>query len=103
MALWEILVPTIRRANGKPYKTRYHRVWDEKVREITGGLTVLQPVKGYWISPNEELFSERMIPVRIMCTGTEMGKIASMTADYYDQLAVMYYKVTDAVTILHRS
>jgi len=38
--MWEILVPTLH-ANGKPIKTRYHKVWDKKVIEITGGLTVL--------------------------------------------------------------
>lgn len=97
-ALWEIFVPT-QDNNGKPFRTRYHRVWDKKVREISGGLTILKPATGQWISDSDELFKERMIPVRIMCTEEEIVKIAEETKKYYDQLAVMYYKITDKVVI----
>lgn len=40
IAMWEILVPTTKRIIvGSPYyTTRFHRVWDAKVRAITGGL-----------------------------------------------------------------
>jgi hypothetical protein len=99
--LWEILVPTIHRSSGKPIKTRYHRVWDEKVREISGGLTILQPTKGQWLSMTGELFVERMIPVRIMCNAYEIEQIADMTAKYYNQLAVMFYQVSDEVKVKH--
>jgi len=99
--LWEILVPTVRRKDGKPIRTRYHRVWDGKVRAIAGGLTILQPAKGQWVSPSGELFSERMIPVRVACSEEQIDKIADMTAVYYDQLAVMYYRVADKVTVKH--
>lgn len=98
--LWEILVPTEKRLHpGKYYTTRYHRVWDAKVRAIAGGLTIIHPVKGHWISPSGELFQERMIPVRIACTYQQIDQIADITAKYYDQLAVMYYKVSDCVVI----
>lgn len=97
-ALWEIFVPT-QDNNGKPFRTRYHRVWDNKVREISGGLTILKPATGQWISDDNELFKERMVPVRIMCTQEEIVKIAEETKTYYDQLAVMYYKITDEVVI----
>jgi hypothetical protein len=97
--LWEILVPTVRRADGKPYRTRYHRVWDEKVRQIAGGLTILSPAKGQWVSPKGDLFNERMIPVRIACTRSQMDKIADMTAAYYDQLAIMFYSVSEEVVV----
>ena len=99
MELWEILVPTV--MNDKPVRTRYHRVWDEKVRSISRGLTVLTPAKGQWISPDGELFVERMIPVRIACTRDDIDKIADMTAKYYEQEAVMYYRVSDIVVIKH--
>lgn len=82
--LWEILVPTVRRQDGKPIRTRFHRVWDAKVRFIAGGLTILSPVKGQWISPDNELFSERMIPVRIACSREHIALIADFTASYYD-------------------
>jgi hypothetical protein len=99
--LWEILVPTMRRADNKPYRTRYHRVWDTKVREISGGLTVLAPAKGQWVSPDGVLFTERMIPVRIIATREQMEQIVDMTLKYYDQLAVLAYKVSDEVILRH--
>jgi len=102
--LWEILVPTERNPNDEeknPYRLRYHRVWDERVKAIAGGLTVLTPVRGTWVSDeNEETFKEKMIPVRIMCTRSEIMEIAEMTKKYYAQLAVMVYKISDEVHII---
>lgn len=98
--LWEILVPTVRN-NGKPFRLRYHRVWDDKVRAIANGLTVLTPVRGQWLCEQGNLFSERMIPVRIMCSQEQIKAIADMTAKYYEQLAVMYYLISDYVVIKH--
>ena len=101
MELWEILVPTVHRDSGKPYRTRYHRVWDQKVRDIAKGLTILKPVVGHWVSPSDELFVERMIPVRIACSRYHIEQIADMTAEYYNQLAVMFYRVASEVVIKH--
>ena len=102
--LWEILVPTVRNSNDEgevsPYRTRYHRVWDQKVKAIAGGLTVLTPVRGTWVSDDDETFHERMIPVRIMCTEAEILEIAHMTKSYYDQLAVMVYMISSDVRII---
>lgn len=97
--LWEILVPTVRN-DGRPFRLRYHRVWDERVKAISGGLTIVAPVKGTWISPSAEEFKERMIPVRIMCTRSEILEIATMSKSYYEQEAIMVYKVSDEVFIV---
>jgi hypothetical protein len=98
MNIYEILVPTIFN-NGNPIKTRFHRVWDEKVRAITGGLTITPPVRGQWVAPDGELFLERMIPVRIACSAEQIEQIADMTAGYYQQKAVMFYLISNQVTI----
>lgn len=101
MELWEILVPT--QSNDlKPFRTRYHKVWDKKVYEITGGLTIHMPTKGKWVSPSGTLFSERMIPVRIACTREQIEKIIQLTLKYYDQEAVMAYRISDEVIIQHK-
>ena len=92
--LWEILVPTVRN-NGKPFRTRYHRVWDKKVREISRGLSILTPLKGEWISEEQEVFRERMIPVRIPATEKEINEIVDMTLEYYEQNAVLAYKIAN--------
>jgi len=101
--MWEILVPTeIRQQPGKVYRTRYHQVWDEKVRQITGGLTILTPAKGHWVSPDGELFVERMIPVRIVATREQIEKIIDITMVYYDQLAILCYEISRTVILKHR-
>lgn len=98
--LWEILVPTIRN-NGKPIHTRFHRVWDAKVRAISGGLTIRTPEKGQWVQPDtNSVFAERMIPVKIAATRAEMLKIAAMTAEYYEQEQVMLYKISEEVIFM---
>lgn len=102
MELWEILVPTIRNC-GKPFRTRYHKVWDQKVYEIAGGVTILPPTKGKWVGPDGSVYDERMIPVRIACTRAQIQAIAKMTAEYYDQIAIFAYRVSDDVIIYERS
>lgn len=99
-ALWEILVPTTRN-NGTPIRVRQHRVWDTKVREIAGGLSIFKPLKGEWVAPDGTLFKERMIPVRILCSYSEILQIADFTAKFYEQQAVMYYQVSSQVVIQH--
>ena len=123
-ALWEILVPTEKRIKSPAphwrdgsdgyveamedwhkrdsYTARYHRVWDEQVRAITGGLTILRPAIGQWVSPDGELFKERMIPVRIAATREQIERIIDITLVYYDQLAVFCAKISDEVIIKHR-
>jgi hypothetical protein len=99
--MWEILVPTQLNC-GKPIRTRQHREWDSRVRKITGGLTVLSPAKGQWVAPDGVLFKERMIPVRIIATREEIDKIIDITMVFYDQLAILCYKVSDEVILKHR-
>lgn len=98
MSIWEILVPTVM-PNGRPIRTRQHREWDNRVRRITGGLTVMPPARGQWVSPDNKLFVERMIPVRIACSREQIIQIADMTGAFYQQQAVMYYHISDEVHI----
>lgn len=95
-SMWEILVPTVRN-DGRPIRLRFHRVWDRRVRDITGGLTVLSPVKGTWVSDDEDLYAERMIPVRIACSDEEILEIAKFSKSYYEQIKILVYKISDSV------
>ena len=102
--LWEILVPTVRPDKpGRYFTTRFHLVWDEKVRKISKGLTIFKPAHGEWVAPDGELFRERMIPVRVFCTPGEIELIANLVASHYSQKAVMFYRVSDLVKIKHFS
>ena len=98
--LWEILVPTI--INDEPVTIDHHRSWDDKIRSISSGLTILKPAKGQWESPSGKLYIERTIPVRIACSEKEIDRIIDITIDHYDQEAVMAYKITDCVKIKYR-
>lgn len=98
-ALWEILVPTI--VDGNHVNKDYHKTWDKKVHEISGGLTILNATKGQWVSPDNQLFVENMIPVRIFCSKTEIESIADFTAVYYNQKAIMFYLISQLVEIKH--
>lgn len=98
--LWEILVPT-QTNDGRPIRVRQHREWDSRVRRISGGLTILPPAKGQWVAPDGELFKERMIPVRIVCSRQEIEKIIDMTMKFYDQYAVLAYKLSEEVILKH--
>jgi len=83
-------VPTLHYGTETPIRTKFHRIWDEKVRSITGGLTIMPVAKGQWVNPANVLFVERMIPVRIMCSEAQIKEILPMTKEYYKQEAIMY-------------
>lgn len=101
--LWEIYVPTVRN-DGRPYRTRFHRVWDDQVRAVSGGLTILKPVFGQWVDEGDEtVYKERMIPVRIACTREQIETIIDLTLKHYDdQIAIFCFRVSDEVIIRRR-
>lgn len=60
----------------------------------------MTPVKGQWIF-EDKLFNERMIPVRIISTRAEILEIVAMTKKYYEQIAVLAYRLSDDVILRH--
>ncbi|MFH1638053.1 MAG: hypothetical protein ABIB71_06515 [Candidatus Woesearchaeota archaeon] len=101
-SLWEILVPRFNN-KGKEYPVKYHQAWDEKVRKITKGLTILRTAKGQWISPDRKIFLEEMIPVRIYCTEKDIEKIIQFTIKHYGQQAVLAYEVSSNVKLVYKN
>lgn len=101
--LFEILVPRVRN-NGKPYRTKHHRAWDKQVIKITGGLTVFRPTTaGYWVSGQGDLYTDSMIPVRIVATDSQMDEIILRTLKHYsDQLSILTYVISNEVIITDR-
>ncbi|WP_160331256.1 hypothetical protein [Burkholderia cenocepacia] len=94
-------MPTVKsNTDGKQFfRTRYHRVWDKRVRDISGGLTIMAPSKGQWVSPHGTLFTERMIPVRVIATRDEVEQIIAFTLEHYSQEAVLCYRISDEVLL----
>lgn len=98
--LWEVLVPTVGN-DGRPFSVRHHRQWDTHVKDIAGGMTLVSPVRGSWVDPDSgHDFTERMIPVRIMCSREQIVEICKETARFYDQLAVMAYLISDQTVLI---
>jgi|SRR6478735_4391032 len=100
--LFEILVPTIYGDTVKPIRTRHHKKWDEYVRTISKGLTLMTPAKGQWVF-NDSLFEERVIPVRVFCTDADMEKIVAFSFKHYRQKAIMYYVISNECKIVYAS
>jgi len=94
MNLYEILVPTKYGDTIRPIRTRHHKEWDKVIRSLSGGLTILSPAKGQWID-RDQLYEERVIPVRIMCTEAIMKRVVQFTLKHYRQKAVMFFLVSD--------
>lgn len=100
--VWEIMVPTVSN-DGTPYRTRHHREWDNRVRRISGGLTIHAVSKGQWVSPEGKVYIERMIPVRIIATRKEMEKIIDITLKHYpDQEAVLATVISQEYILKYR-
>ncbi len=101
-SLWEILVPNYSNDKVK-YSLEYHQQWDDKVREISGGLTILKPAKGQWLNDGGTLFSEEMIPVRIYCDEASIDRIIDLTLVHYQQEAVLAYEISSHVKMVHKT
>lgn len=99
--LHEILVPC-NWNDGKPVRTRHHKEWDKKVRKISGGLTILKPGKGQWVHEGD-LYIDRVIPVRVLCTTREIQQIADITIQHYEQEAVFHYVVSSCAVVRQAS
>lgn len=97
-SLWEILVPNYDNL-GQKYELDYHHKWDDKVRNITGGLTILKTAKGQWLNSDGKLFAEEMIPVRIYCSSKDISDIVNITINHYAQEAVLAYEISNNVIL----
>jgi hypothetical protein len=100
--LWEILVPASGN-NDKEFTYEHHKAWDEFVKNLTGGVTIMKTAKGQWLSPSGKLYKDRMIPCRIICTKEQINKIVDFTIEHYNQEAVLAYKISTVVILKHRN
>lgn len=98
--MWEILVPK-NFSDGSKIDISHHNEWDGMVRNISSGLTIFRAAKGQWVSPDNKLFTEEMVPVRIACSFPQIEMIADITAKHYKQEAIMYCLVSEDVFIRH--
>src|SRR5271157_3315079 len=99
---WEILVP-VSWNDGTKIEVEYHRQWDAKVRAISGGLTIMRAIKGQW-EFEELVFSEKVIPCRVLATSEQMDKIIDITLEHYhDQHTILAYRISSEVKLRNRA
>ncbi len=94
-AVWEILVPA-ENNSGVEFTLEHHKKWDEFVKNLTGGLTIMKSAKGQWIY-NKKTYFDKVIPCRIACSPKKIKKIIDFTIKHYEQKAVYAYKVSKTV------
>jgi len=68
----------------------------DTTRILSGGIEYFNDNKEWGI------YQDKMIPVHISCTESEIDKIADFTINHYNQEAVTYYAISDYVVIKHR-
>ena len=100
--LWEILVPASNNKD-KAFTYEHHKAWDEFVKNLTGGVTIMKTAKGQWVSPEGELYIDRVIPCRIVCNEEQISEIVDFTIEHYDQEAVLAYRISTNVILRHKS
>lgn len=101
-ALYQIFVP-VADNDGNDFPIEHHKAWDNRVKSISGGLTINKRSRGIWQSQmTGKIFEEKMIPVSIFCSSDEIKRIILMTLNHYDQQAIMCYKISDTVMIAER-
>ena len=93
--LWEVLIP-VANEHGALYPKGHHQEWDQMVRAISGGLTIIPPVLGQWHDPDSKhLLIERMIPVRVLATDTQINQIIDLVISHYNQKVVFAYVISN--------
>lgn len=97
ISLYEILIPTKFEDTGNVVSLDHHQAWDTVVLRIAGGMTIIRSTAiGRWIHDGK-LYEDNVIPVRIACSKDDIEDIARFTKEFYRQLAIMYYKISDEV------
>ena len=97
--VYRILVPAYNN-QASEFSSSHHHVWDEFVRKLVGSVTIMKSVKGQWISPYGQLYTDKMIPCEISCTKEQIKRIAKFTKQHYRQETVVYYKISNKFNLI---
>lgn len=100
-SVFEILIPS-QFNDRKTIHVEHHYAFDDFVKGIAGGLTILRSGMGYWVDLSGETYKERMIPVRIICSDQEIEQIGNFALTHYKQKAILYYKIGTELVFLRQ-
>lgn len=93
-AMWRIMVP-VAYNNRRRIPRAVVKKWEKMVESIGKGYTANPVAKGSW-KPNDSKPAqvEYMRPVDVFCQREQMEEIAMITAEYFRQKEVLYFKVS---------
>ena len=95
--LYEILIP-VADNDGHTFSNSYRKIFVDILIKETGGLSVLPTVKGFWIDKGIT-YADENTPLRVICTGEDIERFAYIAKEHFNQLAILYYKISDDVVI----
>jgi len=96
--MWEFLLPMINVARHRITFTEYLE-WGNEVKKITTGLVLLPFENASWCDSDGVLFKDGMVPVRVTCNKEHVQDIIELTLTYYQQPAIMAYKISDTCVV----
>jgi hypothetical protein len=85
IAMWEILLPATGR-DGKTISVEYHRGWVDRVKHIGEPLMVGSIKSGKGWFGKSEIFGTEVIPVRFLCSQSDIERILQVTLGRYPHL-----------------
>ena len=100
--MWEILVPASSNKS-QEFTYEHHKAWDDFIKSVAHGVTIMKTAKGQWVSPTGQLYIDRMIPCRILCNKKQIHQIINFTIKHYNQEAVLAYRISDNVILKHKT
>lgn len=103
LKLWEILIPKTDYSiyPYEDFSLFHHNEWDNKVLEISGGLTIQREAIGIWVRGTNNYMREKVIPVKIACADKDILQIANFTKHHYKQDVVLYYELSNNVHFIY--
>lgn len=100
--LWEILVP-VASNEGAPFSEDHHEAFRRIVRGLPGnnGTTTRPAGDGDWQDNDTgKIYEEKVIPIRFRACRADAERIAEHACKFYEQIAVMAYKIAAAPDII---
>mgnify|MGYP003395241913 CR=1 FL=1 len=93
--LYEILIP-VADNDGKTFSNAHVTKFWDLIIATANGLTVMPNVKGFWVDGGRT-FTDENTPLRVVATKDEIRFIAHQAKSHFNQLAILYYKISDDV------
>lgn len=93
--LYEILIPIADNA-GFVFSDSHRKLFFDMLIGETSGLSILPNLQGFW-EEKGKIYEDINTPLRVICTGEDIKRFANTAKEHFDQLAILYYQISDNV------